>query len=255
MSTAWRLRVCSFNVRYDTPADGPDAWEHRRRAVIDTLDRIEADVIGLQEPLAHQLETIRAEHQEYEWYGEGRLGDDDGEYCPVGWRTDRIRPSGRETRWLSPTPSVPGSRGWDAALPRIATRIRVSNGDRPLTVWNTHFDHEGDRARRKAAELLTEWAAADSPTVVMGDFNAAPKSPPYTRICAELRDARTVAETTAGPRETFHSFTGVPDRAIDHIFVSDGIDVELVETVTGDEMERLPSDHFPVVADLRLGSS
>jgi hypothetical protein len=41
------LRVATFNIRYDNPADGPNRWPGRRDAVAAWLNR-EADVAGLQ---------------------------------------------------------------------------------------------------------------------------------------------------------------------------------------------------------------
>ena len=53
-----------------------------------------------------------------------------------------------ETRWLSSEPEVPGSVGWDAHLPRIATIVRLRHRDGTAAgVANTHFDHASDQAR------------------------------------------------------------------------------------------------------------
>jgi hypothetical protein len=58
--------------------------------------------------------------------------------------------------WLSETPDVKGSRGWDAALPRIVTwgRLRDRHTGAAFHVFNTHFDHQREEARRRSAELL-----------------------------------------------------------------------------------------------------
>src|SRR3546814_18448319 len=65
---------------------------------------------------------------------------------------------GSGTFWLSPTPDVP-SKGWDAALPRIATwaRLRDRTADRDLLVVNTPFDHVGEVAREESARQLRRW--------------------------------------------------------------------------------------------------
>ena len=41
------VRVLSFNIRFDNPADGPNRWRHRRAWVAEIVG--EADVAGLQE--------------------------------------------------------------------------------------------------------------------------------------------------------------------------------------------------------------
>jgi hypothetical protein len=53
---------------------------------------------------------------------------------------------------LSTEPEVPGSVGWDAHLPRIATIVRLRHRDGTAAgVANTHFDHAGDQARLESA--------------------------------------------------------------------------------------------------------
>ena len=47
------MRFLSFNIRYDNPADGPDAWPHRISAVADLLARYRPDAFGLQEAKRH----------------------------------------------------------------------------------------------------------------------------------------------------------------------------------------------------------
>ncbi|MGC8864366.1 MAG: hypothetical protein ACP5O2_01480 [Bacteroidales bacterium] len=41
----------TFNIRFDNPGDGVNAWPHRREAVIQMLQREQVSVIGLQEAL------------------------------------------------------------------------------------------------------------------------------------------------------------------------------------------------------------
>jgi endonuclease/exonuclease/phosphatase family metal-dependent hydrolase len=68
-------------------------------------------------------------------------------------------------------------------------------------------------------------------------------------LTEHLEDAWLVARRRSGPENTFHDFTGKPDRRIDWILVR-GFGVEGVRTVTTHEGKLYPSDHFPVVADL-----
>src|SRR5690606_15854253 len=102
--------------------------------------------------------------------------------------------------WLSEHPERPGSIGWDAALPRMATWVKLQFRRNPylhVTVFNTHFDHVGERARVESAELLRRWVETlgGTPVIVMGDFNLPPGSPGYRALTedrgnlAELRDA------------------------------------------------------------------
>lgn len=224
-----RIRVLSYNVRYDNRHDGHDAWYARRDGVADLVRFHRPDVIAFQEPLPDQRADLRERLPEYDLLGRGRKRDDGGEGCPIGVRTDRWRVTDDGTFWLSETPAEP-STDWDAAHPRIASWVRirpregtdgsVAPADSPLLVVNTHFDHVSARARRESARLLRERipelaaaggtgratdAATDPaegvgrvPQVLVGDFNCTAGSDPHRILTgAEPRTDRGSADGTS----------------------------------------------------------
>ncbi|MFM7135243.1 MAG: hypothetical protein ACKO0W_13125 [Planctomycetota bacterium] len=150
------VRAGTFNIRYENEADGPDAWRHRRAMVAKVL--AEGDFWGLQEALPSQVEAIRADRPEFGVLARTRDADPaSGEACPILYRRARWTPDAEDsgTFWLSPTPETPGSKGWDAALPRIATFARFTSSDgRAVYVFNAHLDHRGAAARVESARLL-----------------------------------------------------------------------------------------------------
>lgn len=261
------LRACTFNVRYDA-ADDRHSWDERRPRVLEAIADIDPDVLGCQEPLAHQYDDLRDGLERYEWHGVGRRdGDREGEFAPVAWRADRFERLEAGAFWLSETPSEP-SVGWDAALPRVATWVCLRDreaepgeaaSDRRW-VCNTHLDHRGERARLEAARLLrrraTERLADDATVLVMGDCNCPPGSPPYRTLTAgPLEDARRAATDVRGPAGTFHGFDGedgVGDR-IDYVFVPSSVDIREYRVLPpSDDGPR--SDHLPVVATFDSGN-
>jgi endonuclease/exonuclease/phosphatase family metal-dependent hydrolase len=259
------FRVLSFNIRYAAPEDGPNAWELRRELAIETIRHHDADVLGLQEVLASQAAELRAALPEYGFVGVGRDdGAAQGEFVPIFYRRKRFELTDSGHFWLSSQPGQPGSIGWDAALPRMATWVRLRFKDAPLTeltVVNTHFDHRGERARSESAKLIRRLAESlgGQPLVVLGDFNCPPGSEPHWILTEErshptaLRDAWTVADSSEADAGTYHAFTGEPrEGRIDWILTSrrcEVVDVSIDRTQRGG---RYPSDHFPVVATLRL---
>ena len=260
-SSADAFRVMSFNIRYDTPNDGENAWPHRKDMAASVIRFHDADFAGLQEALLGQIEDLAARLPGYQWIGVGRTdGKSEGEFTPIFYRADRFEEVEHDTFWLSETPAVPGSKSWDTAITRIATwgifRDRRS-GER-FVVLNTHFDHIGTEARAESARLIVERLAAfDLPTIVTGDFNTTPDSEPYRILTAEgsrLKDAFDVTQFPHhGPTTTWNGFEAIaPDRRIDFVFVDDEVRVIrhgiLSETVDG----RFPSDHLPVIAEVRL---
>ncbi len=256
MNTLW---VMSYNVRYDTSEDDDDSWSDRRDSVADVVRTRRPDLVGFQEPLPHQIADLRDRLPEYEILGQGRRADGGGEHTPIGFRRDRFSLLDRETFWLSETPDQPGSVGWDAELPRIATRfwLRDERTGKTLTHCNTHLDHAGEQARREAAAMLVRELDSDGPTILTGDWNCEQGSPPYQRLVkTSVRDARAVSTTPPfGPPTTRTDFESLHDEwIIDHVFVDGAVSVRQCGTCSEtDRRHRYPSDHLPVLAELRYG--
>lgn len=90
--------------------------------------------------------------------------------------------------------------------------------------------------------------------ILAGDFNSGPDTPVYAKLTRALDDAWAMAASRSGPAETFHNFTGNPDRRIDWILTR-GFKIRAARTIATHDGARYPSDHFPVVAELvALGS-
>ena len=272
-----RVRVLSYNVRYDNRHDVHDAWHERRDGVTDVVRFHRPDVVAFQEVLPNQRRDLRDRLAAYTFVGRGREPDDEGESCPIGVRTDRWVVADHGTFWLSPTPDEPSS-GWDAAHPRIATWAQIRPASRDVAdtasflVANTHFDHVSARARVESARLLGERVpsiAADAaseragtddtgvtpPIVLVGDLNCTPGSEPHTVVTdSTLRDAAADAAVRHGPQTSLTDYaTLIENRRIDHVLVSPTVDVEAFGTLTDrDDRGRYPSDHLPVLTRLRL---
>ncbi len=259
------FRVMSFNIRLDLASDGPNAWPYRRDMVADVIRHEGPALLGMQEVLPNQKADLEAALPDYTFVGVARDdGAAKGEYSLLAIRRDRFDLLESGTFWLSPTPIVPG-KAWDAAFPRIATwaLLNERKSDRKVAVLNTHFDHIGTEARLNSATMVADWAvrhaAKGYAIVVMGDFNAETTSPPIAMLSNHARSGLRLARAATialpyGPPGTFNAFKIDADAAqpIDHIFVSDAFAVLRYATVTQHWGGRLPSDHYPVVADLEV---
>ncbi|MBX3276815.1 MAG: endonuclease/exonuclease/phosphatase family protein [Acidobacteria bacterium] len=264
-SGAARLRVMTFNIRYDNPRDGENAWPNRKEMVAGMIRFHGADLVGVQEALRRQLDDLATLLPEYAWYGVGRDdGKDKGEFSAIFYRRDRFQVLEGGTFWLSETPDTPGSKNWDAAITRIATwcKFRDRTAKRDFFHFNTHFDHVGVEARKQSALLLrTRMAkmAGNSRVILTGDFNCRQTDAPYLAITSEsgdgrpLRDARNLSQFGHhGPTSTFNGFKalGPPESRIDYIFLGDGWRVRLHGTLADTFDGRFPSDHLPVIAEI-----
>lgn len=256
------FRVMTWNIRFDNPSDGPDAWPLRRERVLGLIRFHAPDVFGIQEGLAAQVEYLKSELPEYTCVGVGRDdGKAGGEFSALFFRQDRFTATQSGTFWLSPSPEKP-SKGWDAALNRICTYAVLADrqtGGR-VFVFNTHFDHVGDTARLRSAQLLVSKMAElnpqGHPAVIMGDFNAAPGSPPIQTLASAWSDARVAGRTPPyGPEGTFNGFRPAAEplgNRIDYVFVQQ-CSVQRYAALSDQWLGRYPSDHLPVLADLLAG--
>lgn len=251
----------TYNIRYATSRDGENQWENRKEFLCEQIRFHDPDLFGVQEGLHEQVDFVQKYLERYAFVGVGRDdGESRGEYCAIFFHRDRLKLKKQGTFWLSETPDRV-SKGWDAALPRIATyaflQERVSG--REFLVVNTHFDHIGENARKQSAVLLVEKImelnAEALPLILMGDLNLNEKSNPVTYLSSRYLDAREASEARPfGPFGTFNNFNPCdpPGDRIDYIFVTRGIRVKRYAVFSDHRDGRYPSDHFPVFASLEL---
>lgn len=158
-------------------------------------------------------------------------------------------------------PDVIASRCWDAALPSIVTwaKFKDRQSGQDFIHLNTHFDHRGDVARVRSAQLILDKLAIlsdDLPVVVTGDFNLTPDTDAYATMTSGLDDTKFKSESLPhGPDGTFGGFTvelGESTDRIDYVFVGDGVKVLRYGVVSDQWNDVYPSDHLPVLAEIKM---
>ena len=260
------LRVMTYNIRFDNPADGVHAWPNRKELVASVIRFHKADIIGVQEALEHQIQDLMELLPGYDWVGVGRNEDGGGEFSAILYRSSVVTVKAAQTFWLSESPDEPGSQSWDSSLPRIATwaHFVTSSEERELFVLNTHFDHRGEQARLESAHLIKEQTsklANGLPVIVMGDLNATSEQPPLVLLSdTPLSDGRSLRDGFVhsivphhGPASTWTGFTKIEaDRRIDYIFASEDLPIHYHAILTDKLEDRYPSDHLPVLVEVEL---
>jgi endonuclease/exonuclease/phosphatase family metal-dependent hydrolase len=256
-SRAGELAVMTFNLRFAS-AKAPNAWPGRREVMRDQIRAADPDVIGTQEGLYAQLKDIEADQGgAYAWIGLGREGGSKGEFMAVFYRKSRLEPVAYDHFWLSDTPNVIGSATWGHTNRRMVTWVRFKDlaDGWEFYFWNTHFDHQVQAAREKAASLIRQRIEAigtATPIILVGDFNAAAKSNKAYDI---LTDGGFLKDTWKGEEAgTFHDFTGTAKPKlgrIDWIMTRGEVKAESTEVLRFERGGQYPSDHFPVMAKVR----
>lgn len=269
------IKVMTFNVRYGTAADGPNSWEHRQSILINCLKKHCPDIVGTQEPLAFQIASIKAAFPHWQSLGVGRYHNVpapdrpfesmDGTSCVILYDSTKFRIVNEGTYWHSDTPDIAASKTWGNDLPRITTWGIFQNkrSGKQFMVLNTHLHWDEPYVSNAAHLIMRKWReiAGDIPAILTGDFNLDPTSQAHELFCgktgaADVRgnfidcwQALQKPETDVG---TSHKFTGTKsNRRIDWILVTPEFKVNEIEIIYDNEHGRYPSDHFPVMAELK----
>ncbi|MFN2394206.1 MAG: endonuclease/exonuclease/phosphatase family protein [Bacteroidales bacterium] len=261
---AHEINVMTFNVRFDNPNDRINTWPNRIPLIEKYINEEMPDIVGIQESLYHQIEDLLNIMPVYAYVGAGRDdGEAGGEFSPVLYRTDKFELLDHSQFWLSETPDIPGSIGWEALLPRVVAWAKLLHKEsgKELFVFNTHFSHVSDEARSRSMQFLSdqiESIAGDNRIIVTGDFNITKGSELYYDMLERFDDRNNLQNTELIARESYtgeaSTFNGFRDdiepRVIDYIFVDDSF---IVEEYTIDKVkdgEIFISDHWPVKVHL-----
>jgi endonuclease/exonuclease/phosphatase family metal-dependent hydrolase len=263
-STSASIRAVTWNVlwRFD-----PD-WRSRQAGIIEMLTRLRPDVVGLQECWAHGQRSqahVLAER--------------------LGMHAAFVGPS------LPPPPAPPERPDHDGValgvglvsrwpiddltavtlvvthrqVPPRALVACIRHPDGPFEVivaateWEPAFADDHLAQTTMLAALLGH--EGSTPRMLLADLNCDPTQPEFTPLAMEIEDAwvqgngepDAVTLSSSVPFAPLEAVKQI-DRRIDHILVvHDGkVQVERAFVVPDPVRGAYPSDHFPVVADLRI---
>ncbi|MGB5358846.1 MAG: endonuclease/exonuclease/phosphatase family protein [Eudoraea sp.] len=256
------ITVLSYNIRLDVASDSLNGWDNRKDFLIGQLNFHEPEVFGIQEGLLHQLEEIKKGMPGYNYIGKGREdGLKNGEFSAIFYNPEKLELMEENTFWLSETPEIP-SKGWDAAIKRVCTYglFKTKREGQNFWVFNTHFDHIGEEARKESVfqiiERIQELNTKNFPVILTGDLNLEPDHPSILLLSSAMQDTHLLAgDKGFGPEGTFNgfNFSEPITRRIDYIFLSKtGFQLLKYAILSDSEDLRYPSDHFPVLAKLSI---
>ena len=259
--SAQNVNLMTFNIRYDTDIDGLNKWANRKDHAAQMLTFYDVDVCGMQEALIGQIKDLEQRLPNYAYFGKGRDdGQEKGEFSPIFYNTKTLKLLQSDTFWLSETPEKP-SKGWDAAFPRLVTwgLFEDLNSKAKFYVFNTHFDHMGQIARKQSAKLLlakSKEIAKDQVYFLMGDFNSIPSDEPMVLIKNELNNTEEISTSGHfGPESTFSGFESreQENKKIYHIFCNNKkIIIKKHATLSNTWAGLFASDHHPVMVSVEL---
>ena len=254
------LKVISYNIRYNNPNDGINVWENRKLTITKFLIDESPDFIGLQEAKHSQLLFLLESMLDYDFIGVGRDdGKTKGEYSPIFYNKNKFKVLFQNTFWLSPTPGKV-SVGWDASMERICTYglFENINSKEKILIFNTHFDHIGNAARKESAKLILkkidEINNENLPVVLTGDFNLEDSSPTIKKIQKELTDVQFNIDKSNKYYGTYTGFkpSNIIEKRIDYIFIKNIKLIQSIHVHLKTPINGWASDHHPVLTTLKF---
>ena len=260
------IRVMSFNI-FLTRTDDEESeqfaenWRQRADFNVKTLQRYSPDLIGFQEFDDGHWAVYQAQLGEYATFHADPQGGTLSN--AIFWKPERFDLVRSGVLPLSALPE-PANAAW------VHLRCRRSGAE--LLHLNTQLNDESEPARVESTRLILEGlerlqADGPLPLVLTGDFNCNAWSPIYQQLLGEgfIDTYRAAGLPDTTDASTFHGFRGRDYFAlewgdqlhwrVDWILTRDAA-TRLLTTacaiVRDAEPPVYPSDHYPVVTELRV---
>ncbi|SCY72390.1 endonuclease/exonuclease/phosphatase family protein [Microvirga guangxiensis] len=240
-------RILTYNVRRCLGTDG----RLSPGRIADVIAAYEPDVVALQELDVRRARTggidqahaiAQALGMQMHFHASLRVMEEEYGNAILTHRPSHLLKAG----------ALPGRTGRLAPEPRGALWASIDFGGTDVQVITTHLGLRRNERLAQVERLLgPQWLghpACREPVILLGDFNASPRSRAYQRLASRLRDVQAaIPHHRAQP--TFPS--RMPMLRIDHVFVSRSIHVVRVESVRS-PMARAASDHLPLMVEFQV---
>lgn len=269
-----RIRLVTYNMlfnRLDSQLNPIDRWPQRLPRIVELLNEMQPDVIGVQELYPDQLEEmIKKIGQEFAYYGLPCEKENNG----IFYRRDRFELVKSQVMYMTSTPQVPS--------PDTLTMVQLQDratGEK-FAVFNTHLAFFDVDKREYQARYIAEHTAPvakEMPVIVTGDLNTFTNRPDLVKLPffdgdyiyriltkGPLKNSRDLSLVGhVGPISSFTNDPndkepfmglGTPGVILDAILVSTDITVLLHAIQPGTVEGHFPSDHMPVLIDFLVDS-
>ena len=85
------MRIMTFNIRFDNPADDAYGWDYRRDMVCSVIKRYDPCIIGTQEGKWHQLVYLMDHLSGYSIHAPQRIIDESSQYPTLFYSSDQLK--------------------------------------------------------------------------------------------------------------------------------------------------------------------
>ncbi len=261
------VKSMTYNIEYTSVANTEtNPWSSRKELVKEIFDKYSPDIVGVQELSKAQLDDMVVLMPRYAFVGTDVRGEttvNNRLSVTIFYKKENIEIKEWGKFWLSETPAVAG-KGWDADQFRICTwaHVKDKNTQKEFYFFSTHLDHIGTEARTKSVQLLLDTIPVMTtgyPAILTGDFNSAQTTTYYKLMVSgnNIKDTYDLTNNkTNALRGTFNDYdvNKVDNRRIDHIFLTTTMPVKVDSWAVRTDIfnGKYPSDHFPVITEIRF---
>ncbi len=245
--TDMQMRVMTFNLQ------SWDKTEVRTKNLCDQVVEYMPDIIGVQEATPSWLESLSKVLPGYTYVGLGREEIQNTEYCAVFYNKQKFDLIETQTKWLSATPDVQGSKYPSSDYVRIMTWAVLERklDGKQFVMANTHLDWG---ALQQQTNVILDFMKQyqDVPVFLTGDFNMKTTHAAYkTLVNQGFVDLATITERFTGD-VTYQSTQHFAEK-IDYIMLrgSDATTV-LQFRVCNEKLTGGVSDHYALFTDVLL---
>uniref|UniRef100_UPI003D7F7220 endonuclease/exonuclease/phosphatase family protein n=1 Tax=Pedobacter sp. TaxID=1411316 RepID=UPI003D7F7220 len=182
------------------------------------------------------------------------------ERASIFYLKDKFKLLNKGDFWLAENPDKPGL-GWDATCcNRICSWVYLQDAKsgKKFYFFNAHFDHQGKIARVESSKLMLKKIseiAGKQAAIFTGDLNGDQQSEWYLILknSGMLLDTYTQVKYPYVNNSSFNGWGKSLESSgiIDHVFVTPHFYPQRWGILTDTYMGKFPSDHFPVLVELR----
>ncbi len=249
------IKIMSSNIRFQNSKDANNDWPHRKKILVDIINKYDPDILCTQEGRRPQLLDLNSLLSQN--IVDGHRAFISERMYPTIYKTNLINKIASNDIWLSKTPYQAGSLNFNSSFPRLATFLKFSHAGKEFFLVNTHLDHVLDETRNDQIQVLVKEIKKyirNEYLVFCGDFNSNPKSFVYSYLLNSFDLYDPWYNFYFTEETTHHPFTGYNPSGsrIDWILLDKRLKADKFELVKDNQFGKYPSDHFPIFCEFSL---
>lgn len=257
------MRVMTYNLKVDHLLTWKHRWGKRSAGIFNLIDKLDVDIIGVQEVNKKMYEDISKNLSNYHIVGRKRKYGFFAESNNI-LISKKYSIIDDKTFWLSKTPWKKGTAPWHSLFPRICTTALVDiGGGKRVRIFNTHLDSLSQKAREFGLKIIGKYinwiyTVERTPVILMGDFNCKPENILISKINEGKYTRKKLISIGDYNEDIYKGYTyisGDSDKAasyLDYIFISEEFKYIKGSIIDNRDSSIPLSDHYPVMTEIDI---